>query len=304
MKLSPVLAFTAALAGTAGAQPVDDRNVPSIDDPNFISRIMDGHWYWRRIHCAQDLTWDPKLAEAARESVNKCTQQPKHVSTDTTIALNWQMGGIDEICFQDRAGSNLSSASIAPETYEIWLEFARTVVHGWHDEELEYDYADPKFDKKTGHFTQLVWRDSSRIGCAMAHCPENEVEWPGRLYCCKCTLFMLSDRQLGMKGRVLIWGSLRERWQLHRRLPAKCLGHGVSGSAAYSDWKARLGVKHFCLFSPHLDSLTIRMTATTRRTDLCERHCGSTIFLSASLYGTQDDLVQQSKARQACSLQS
>jgi uncharacterized protein YkwD len=59
--------------------PVNDANVPKIDDPNLIDRIMNAHWYWRKIHCAQDLTWDPELAKAALQSVNACTKEPQHV---------------------------------------------------------------------------------------------------------------------------------------------------------------------------------------------------------------------------------
>jgi uncharacterized protein YkwD len=59
--------------------PIDD-SAPHIDDHEFIGRIMDAHWYWRRIHCAQDLQWDPTLAQAALDSVNVCTDMPQHVS--------------------------------------------------------------------------------------------------------------------------------------------------------------------------------------------------------------------------------
>ncbi|KAF2746292.1 PR-1-like protein [Sporormia fimetaria CBS 119925] len=158
MKLTPLLLVAAAtrILGT----PIDDRNVPSITDPNFIGRILDAHWYWRRIHCAQDLQWDHKLAEKALHAVSECTQKPKH----------------------EHAGSNLSSVGPTPKAYEKWLEMCRTIVHGWYEEEGKYPYHDPTYDDAWAHFTQLVWRDSSRVGCAVVHCPDH-VDWPGRLYC-------------------------------------------------------------------------------------------------------------------------
>lgn len=80
MKVSSLLAFVAAaMSIPAGANPINDPSVPSITDVNFIGRIMDAHWYWRRIHCAQDLEWDHELAQQALESVNVCTQEPQHV---------------------------------------------------------------------------------------------------------------------------------------------------------------------------------------------------------------------------------
>ena len=57
----------------------DDPELPHIEDAEFISTVMDAHWYWRRIHCAQDLTWDPALAQQAYNSVNACTEKVQHV---------------------------------------------------------------------------------------------------------------------------------------------------------------------------------------------------------------------------------
>ena len=68
-----------ALLPPTAATPLQDASIPQIDDANFIARIMDAHWYWRRIHCAQDLRWDPELAKQALESVNTCTKAPRHV---------------------------------------------------------------------------------------------------------------------------------------------------------------------------------------------------------------------------------
>ncbi|KAF2652757.1 PR-1-like protein [Lophiostoma macrostomum CBS 122681] len=161
MKLPTLLAL--ALGHLVVASPTKRNQVdgaaPKIDDPNFISRVMDAHWYWRRIHCAQDLTWDPALAQAAFDSVNACTEHPQH----------------------DRGGSNLSSMGPAPGHYDEWLRAAREMVQGWHEEELKYPYDNPTWDTAWGHFTQVVWRNTSHLGCAMAHC--GDVEFPARLYC-------------------------------------------------------------------------------------------------------------------------
>ena len=85
-----------------------------------------------------------------------------------------------------RAGSNLSAQKPAPSKYEDWIEFARTASHGWHEEETKYPYDHPHYDNAWGHFTQMVWRNTSRIGCAIGYCDPGKVDWPGRFYCCKC----------------------------------------------------------------------------------------------------------------------
>ena len=56
-------------------------DAPHQDDPNFISAVMRAHWYWRRLHCAQDLVWDTELANAARADISECPKDPEHVSS-------------------------------------------------------------------------------------------------------------------------------------------------------------------------------------------------------------------------------
>lgn len=87
---------------------------------------------------------------------------------------------------QHRPGSNLSSVKPAPGDYDAWIEFARTATHGWHEEETKYPYDNPHFEPAWGHFSQMVWRNTTRIGCAVGHCSD-EVLWPGRFFCCKPT---------------------------------------------------------------------------------------------------------------------
>ncbi|KAF2733924.1 PR-1-like protein [Polyplosphaeria fusca] len=161
-------AYTLALAGMVCAAPaqVKTRDTakegdgkPGITDAKFIGYVMDAHWYWRKMHCAQDLTWDPALAQAALQSVNKCTDMPEH----------------------DRGGSNLSAVGPAADNEDKWYNDSAEMVHGWHQEEVLYPYDHPYYDDAWGHFSQMVWRDTSRVGCAWGYCPGKK--FPGRLYC-------------------------------------------------------------------------------------------------------------------------
>lgn len=38
----------------------------------------------------------------------------------------------------------------------------------WYDEVNEYNFDKPGFNKKTGHFTQVVWVSSLNLGCGLA----------------------------------------------------------------------------------------------------------------------------------------
>lgn len=65
------------------------------------------------------------------------------------------------------AGENLyvsytTAASIAPDT------LANSAVKSWYDEVAKYNYANPAFAASTGHFTQVVWKSSTELGCGAA----------------------------------------------------------------------------------------------------------------------------------------
>jgi uncharacterized protein YkwD len=80
--LTAITAATVVAAPTYDVEPrtLKDQSAPQADDTNFISAVMRAHWYWRRLHCAQDLVWDTELAKAARSDVEKCPKRPTHVS--------------------------------------------------------------------------------------------------------------------------------------------------------------------------------------------------------------------------------
>jgi uncharacterized protein YkwD len=68
---------------------------------------------------------------------------------------------------RNNAGENLyvsytTATSIAAAT------LADKVVTSWYNEVLSYNYTNPGFSDKTGHFTQVVWKSSTQLGCGAA----------------------------------------------------------------------------------------------------------------------------------------
>ena len=44
----------------------------------------------------------------------------------------------------------------------------KSVTDNWYNEIQFYDYNNPVFSGETGHFTQVVWKGSTKIGCGVA----------------------------------------------------------------------------------------------------------------------------------------
>jgi uncharacterized protein YkwD len=45
---------------------------------------------------------------------------------------------------------------------------ANSAVKSWYDEVSAYNYNSPVFSSATGHFTQVVWKNSTQLGCGAA----------------------------------------------------------------------------------------------------------------------------------------
>ena len=94
------------------------------------------------------LEWDPTLAAYAQSWADGCV---------------WQHSS-------GPYGENLyaNSATVA----------GADVVAGWVAEEADYDYASNSCANVCGHYTQVVWRNSARLGCGMAYCASG-APWGG-----------------------------------------------------------------------------------------------------------------------------
>ena len=68
---------------------------------------------------------------------------------------------------RNNAGENLyvyytTAPSISSDS------LANTAVKSWYDEVKLYNYNSPGFSSATGHFTQVVWKGSTQLGCGAA----------------------------------------------------------------------------------------------------------------------------------------
>ncbi|CAH00272.1 CAP domain-containing protein [Kluyveromyces lactis] len=114
---------------------------PTATDPDFKTEILDVHNSLRKKHQVSSLVWAPELASRAQNFANSyvCNGQLEHskLPYGENLAL----------------GYNTTSAVLA-----------------WYNEVKLYDFNNPQFAANTGHFTQLVWKNTSKLGCAFIRC--------------------------------------------------------------------------------------------------------------------------------------
>jgi uncharacterized protein YkwD len=105
------------------------------------------------------VSWDPILADTAYNYLSKCVSSDGQlVDHNKNRASDYQaLGGTDKY-----VGENIYATTgntVAPAD----------AVNSWMSEASKYDYSKNDFSN-AGHYTQVVWRDSVRIGCAIVNC--------------------------------------------------------------------------------------------------------------------------------------
>ncbi|KAI1315143.1 hypothetical protein EDD11_001248 [Mortierella claussenii] len=103
--------------------------------------ILDTHNKFRALHGAGPLTWNQKAADFGNNWIQACRFA--------------HSGG--------RFGENLAAG---------YKDF-KTSITAWYNEEKFYNYNAPGFSGQTGHFTQVVWKGTKTVGCAVKFCPQS-----------------------------------------------------------------------------------------------------------------------------------
>ncbi|KAJ9527251.1 hypothetical protein QJQ45_025532 [Haematococcus lacustris] len=91
-----------------------------------------------------------------------------------------------------RTTATLSTAMDSTGRRWAWAASCRqvAVIDQWYEELCIYSYANPRWAPNTGHFTQLVWRSTARVGCAVGNCPMGSTDaqgnrWGGPVVVCE-----------------------------------------------------------------------------------------------------------------------
>lgn len=125
--------------------------------------IVAAHNRWRTETGVPELTWSESLADVARNWAEQLSS--------SGCRLQHSGGGYGENIYK------VSPVVWSNGHREIQNRSPRQIVDGWAAERQDYDYDNNTCNGICGHYTQLVWRDSTEVGCAAALCPDRSQIW-------------------------------------------------------------------------------------------------------------------------------
>ncbi|OAD75324.1 hypothetical protein PHYBLDRAFT_110785 [Phycomyces blakesleeanus NRRL 1555(-)] len=120
--------------------------------PNYkahSAEVLRVHNKYRAKHGVPDLKWSTTLAKYAQEWSSKCEFQHSQGAYGENLAMGY---------------SSFTKA-----------------INGWYGEVSSYDFKKPGFGGTTGHFTQVVWKATTEVGCGVTTCANYG---NARLYTC------------------------------------------------------------------------------------------------------------------------
>ena len=144
-----VLIHSGCLGDTKETEPSAQNNVPENPETGLMQGMTEEHNKIRRPYNVPDLTWDEELVQ---------------------ISLDWLNVLNDDGCQMEHNWDSPLGENLMWATYYM---SAADVVNGWASEEAFYDYGNNSCDpgEMCGHYTQIVWESTERVGCAMIVCP-------------------------------------------------------------------------------------------------------------------------------------
>ncbi|MEM7182564.1 MAG: CAP domain-containing protein [Spirochaetota bacterium] len=133
-------------------------NVAKGKESGRMKGFTDAHNRYRKKAGVPNLVWSSKLSKYAKQWANYLRSQKS-----CSMQHRPRSGK-----YKQRYGENLAWASGQKlNPYQV--------TKMWYDEIKDYNYKNNSCSKVCGHYTQVVWKTSRRVGCAMARCGREEL---------------------------------------------------------------------------------------------------------------------------------
>jgi uncharacterized protein YkwD len=127
--------------------------------PSFstmLTEMLQLHNYHRARHCAAPLVISQRLNQIAQSYAD-------HLAATSKF---------------EHSGNKLGNENLGENLYMQWISKGRvkvsvkTAVKSWYDEIALHDFKHPTYSAATGHFTQMVWRATKKMGLGVALSPD------------------------------------------------------------------------------------------------------------------------------------
>jgi uncharacterized protein YkwD len=135
---SPTDVAQAVETGMDSSASVTTSSSSNLD--SFASSCANLHNSLRAKHSAPPVTWNSTLSDYALEYLSK------------------------QNCVFEHSGGPYG------ENIAMGYSDATDAIQAWYDEVKDYDYNAGQFSMNTGHFTQVVWKETTQIGCNKVDC--------------------------------------------------------------------------------------------------------------------------------------
>ena len=130
-------------------------NAATLDLDAVRNKILQRHNYYRAKHQASALVRESEIeaiAQSYTESIIKSGGILRHSQNEYK---------------NQHLGENLYSGTNIKDIGTACVEL-------WYSEEPSYNYKNPGFSSSSGHFSQLVWKNSKKLGCGIGCNSQNE----------------------------------------------------------------------------------------------------------------------------------
>ena len=125
---------------------------------SFTKQALDAHNKYRAMHQSPPLTYSSSLGKEAQAWANKIAKEGKMKHADSSDGENIYM-------------------AFGKDDYDGCV-----AVDKWYSEVQKYDFHKAGFQSGTGHFTQVVWKDSREFGIGKAKSVDGKVFIVGRYH--------------------------------------------------------------------------------------------------------------------------
>ncbi|KAK8065005.1 PR-1-like protein [Apiospora hydei] len=137
----------------------------------FTSAILNSTNTYRDQHNASHLVWNRTLEDFANRYLGQVVSRSLS-SSDSESESNSSTTLDSRDSLSRRGGKCDFKHSGGPygENLALGCSNATSCVEAWGNERRDYDFGTGDFGESTGHFTQLVWKNTTSVGCGARMC--------------------------------------------------------------------------------------------------------------------------------------